>query len=231
MSRLLGLLLSLVGYACVATVISAGLGYAYLRHAGKLDDEKMFRVVALVQGVDLEEIAKAKKQEKPGTPPEETSFQEQRQKSQTASLQFDAKQKQLADSLVIFNYQLKQLNDSTMRYASLRDEVRRYLEEQGKLVMSESMQKVRAQFELFDPKKQAAPLLRQYIDENRIDEVIMLLSSLKPQIQKEILRQFVEQEDRDRLYRIQRKMLAGEPMKPEIDARLKELEQLDAKQK
>jgi ubiquinone/menaquinone biosynthesis C-methylase UbiE len=118
-----------------------------------------------------------------------------------------------------------------MRYASLRDEVRRYLEEQGKLVMSESMQKVRAQFELFDAKKQAAPLLRQYIDENRIDEVIMLLSSLKPQIQKEILRQFVEQEDRDRLYRIQRKMLAGEPMKPEIDARLKELEQLDAKQK
>jgi hypothetical protein len=231
MSRLLGLLLPLIGYACVATVISAALGYGYFRHSGKLDDEKMFRVVALVQGVDLEEIAKAKKQEKPGTPPEEPSFQEQRQRSQTASLQFDAKQKQLADALVIFNYQLKQLNDSTQRYATLRDDVKHYLEDQGKLVMSQSMQQVRAQLEVVDPKKQGKPLLVQYIDDNRIDEVIMLLGSMKPQIQQKILNQFNTKEDLDRLYRIQRKMLAGEPVKPVIDARLKELEQLDAKQK
>jgi hypothetical protein len=231
MGRLFGFLISLFGYACVASVISLALGYGYLRHAGKLDDETMFRIVALVHGVNLEEIAKAKKQEKPSTPAEEASFQEQRQRSQTASLQFDAKQKQLADSLVIFNYQLKQLNLATENYAKLRADVKQYLEEQGKLVLSENMQKVRAQFENFDPKKQAKPMLSQYIDENRLDEVIMLLNSMKPPVQKDILKTFTTKEDLDRLYRIQRKMLAGEPVKPMIDARLKELEQLDAKQK
>jgi len=231
MGRLFGFLISLIGYACVATVISAALGYAYLRHAGKLDDETMFRVVALVHGVNLDEIAKAKKQEAPGTPGEEPSFQEQRQRLQTASLQFDAKQKQLADALVIFNYQLKQLNLATENYAKLRAEVKQYLEEQGKLVLSENMQKVRAQLELVDPKKQAKPMLTKYIDDNRIDEVIMLLNSMKPKSQMDILKTFNAPEDLDRLYRIQRKMLAGEPVKPMIDARLKELEQLEAKQK
>ena len=66
MSCLIRLLLPLIGYACVATVISAGLGYGYLRKSGQLDDETLFRITALGAGVDLEEIEKAKQARPPG---------------------------------------------------------------------------------------------------------------------------------------------------------------------
>ena len=70
----------LIAYLCVGTVISAALGYGYLRHSGKLDDETMFRIMALVHGVDLDELAKEGTPTVEETPPEEPSFAEQQQR-------------------------------------------------------------------------------------------------------------------------------------------------------
>jgi len=42
---------------------------------------------------------------------------------------------------------------------------------------------------------------------------------------------FTTVEDQEMLYRIQRKILAGEPVKPFIDDKLKQLEQLKAQDK
>lgn len=230
MSRMLGLLLPLIGYVCVASVISAALGYGYLRKSGKLNDETLFRVVALVQGVDLEEIVKESEVQGDQVPAEEPSFDQQQRHMQTASLHFDAKQKQLAVSLVNFDYQLKQLNAAIDNYARLKAEVADYLDEQGKLVLQEAMQDVREQLELLSP-KQAKPILLKYITDNRIDDVIMLLGSMKSRNREAILKTFTDDEDKEMLYRIQRKMLAGEPVKPFIDEKLEALEQLKAQDK
>lgn len=230
MGFLVRILFPLIGYACVATVISGALAYGYLVKSGKLDDEKLFRITAILQDVDLEEIEHEAQVEEPGTPPEEPSFDQQRRQYQTISLQFDVKEKQLADSLVDFDYQLKRLSGATEQYARLRAEVEEYLVEQGKLVLSEEMQKVRKQLESLIPKKQAKPILIKYVTDDRIDDVIMLLGSMKPRDQEAILRTFDAPEDLEMLYRIQRKMLAGEPAKPFIDAQLKTLEQMKAQQ-
>ncbi|MBL9162591.1 MAG: hypothetical protein JNL18_07675 [Planctomycetaceae bacterium] len=230
MGFLIRILFPLIGYACVATVISGALAYGYLVKSGKLDDEKLFRITAILQDVDLEEIEHEAQVEEPGTPPEEPSFDQQRRQYQTISLQFDVKEKQLADSLVDFDYQLKRLSGATEQYARLRAEVEEYLVEQGKLVLSEEMQKVRKQLESLIPKKQAKPILIKYITDDRIDDVIMLLGSMKPRDQEAILRTFDAPEDLEMLYRIQRKMLAGEPAKPFIDAQLQTLEQMKAQQ-
>jgi hypothetical protein len=93
------------------------------------------------------------------------------------------------------------------------------------------MTEVRQQIESLIPKKQAKPLLIQMIEDERIDEVILLLSSMKDKNRQNILKTFDTEQDLQMLYRIQRKMLAGEPVKPEIDARLKALEQLKAQEK
>ena len=229
MSRLFGLLLPLIGYGCVATVISGALGYGYLRNSGQLDNEKMFRIVALVQGVDLEEIKKESEEQIPELPGEEPSFEEQQRRSQTESLHFDAKQKQLAVSLVNFDYQLKQLIAATDNYARLKREVAEYLDAQGQLVLREAMQEVCQQLESLSP-KQAKPLLITYITDNRIDEVILLLGTMKEKKRDAILKTFTT-EDLEMLYRIQRKMLAGDPVKPFIDEKFRALEQLKAQDK
>lgn len=230
MKKLIGMLLALIGYFCVATVISAGLGYGYLRHSGKLDDETMFRVVALVQGVDLDAIDKASQDKATEVPPEEPSFQDQRRQSQQASLAFDAKQKQLSVSLVNFDYHLKQINSATDHYARLRAEVEQYLRQQSDLVLNAKVKEVRDQIASLSP-TQAKPILLKYITDNRVDDVIMLLGSMKPKDRQDILKQFKTEEDLEMLYRIQRKMLAGDPTKPFIDDKLRELEQLKSQDK
>src|SRR5690242_14976237 len=105
MGMLIRMLFPLIGYFCVATVVSGAIAYGYMVKSGKLDDEKIFRITAILQDVDLEEIERQSNEtEEPGTPPEEPSYEQQRRQYQTISLQFDVKEKQLADSLVDFDY-------------------------------------------------------------------------------------------------------------------------------
>ncbi|HMO83718.1 MAG TPA: hypothetical protein PKC18_02235, partial [Lacipirellulaceae bacterium] len=117
MSTLIRIAFPLVAYLCVGTVISATVGYGYLRHTGRLDDDVMFRMVALVQGVDLDALAQEGARTLSETPPEEASFVEQQEKIHTATLHFDAKQKQVAASLVEFEFQLKRLTEAQERYS------------------------------------------------------------------------------------------------------------------
>jgi hypothetical protein len=230
MSRLIGLMMGLVGYASVATVVSCALGYGYLRKTGKLDDDKLFQIVAIVQDVDLEAIKRESEEHAPALPGEEPSFDEQQRHGQTESLHFDAKQKQLAVSLVSFDYQLKQLITATDNYARLKREVSDYLDQQGELVLRKAMQEVRQQLEELSP-KQAKPILINYIADNDMDDVISLLRSMKPKKREAIYKTFTTEEDIEMLYKIQRRMLAGEPEKPFIDEKLQALEELKAQEK
>jgi hypothetical protein len=231
MSALIRWTLPLIAYLCVGTVISAAIGYGYLRHNGQLNDDTMFRIMALVQGVDLDALAKESKQKTDETPAEEPSFADQQLKLQTATLHFDAKQRQLADSLVDFDYQLKRLSEATERYARLRAVVEGYLKEQNEKVVDLARAKVREQLEALIPKKQSKPLLIKMIQDGQIDEVILLLGSMKPQIRKEILRTFDTPDDVDILYQIQSHMLNDDPARPIIEAQLDQLKQLKSQDK
>ncbi len=231
MSALIRWILPLVGYLCVATVVSAALGYGYLRHSGRLDDETMFRVTALLQGVDLAEIEKAGKATVAETPPEESSFTEQQERVQTATLHFDAKQKQLADSLSQFNSELNRLTEAQARYRDLKVSVELYLTKLEEDVANEALQKVRSQLEGLIAKKQAKPIVIKMIDAGQVDQVILLLNSMKPRNQQEILRTFDSPEDIDRLYSVQQRMLEGAPAKPYIDAQLEQLKKLNEQNK
>jgi hypothetical protein len=125
---------------------------------------------------------------------------------------------------------LKQLNAAIENYARIKGEVSDYLDAQGKLVLSEAMQDVREQLEVIKP-KDAKPMLIKYITDNRVEEVIMLLGGMKPKPREAILKTFTTDEDKEMLYRMQRKMLTGEPTRTYIDEKLKALEQLKAQDK
>jgi hypothetical protein len=228
MSRILRWTLPLVAYLCVGTVISAALGYGYLRSTGKLNDDAMFRIIALLHGVDLEELAKEGEATIEGTPGEEPSFAEQRQHTQVAALHFDAKQKQLADSLVDFDYQLKRLSEATVRYAQLRTIVEEYLTAQRQLVENAALTKVRENMEAMDPRKQAKPILVKMIQAGQINDVIVLLGSMKPQIRRDILRTFSMPEDVDILFQIQTHMLTSDPTLPFINEQLEKLQSMNS---
>lgn len=228
MSALIRWTLPLVAYLCVGTVISAGIGYGYLRRSGRLDDDTMFRVMALLHGVDLEALKEEGKKTEGEVPPEEPSFAEQQLQVQGAAMRFDAKQKQLADSLVDFDYQLRQVSEATERYAQLRTVVEQFLKEQQDKFANQGLAKVREQLEALIPKKQAKPIIIKMIEEGRVEEVIVILGSMKPQIRKELLRTFDTPSDVEILYRIQTHMLTDDPARPIIEKQLDALKQLNS---
>jgi hypothetical protein len=231
MSALIRWTLPLVAYLCVGTVVSAAVGYWYLRSSGRLDDDTLFRITALLHGIDLDALAKEGEATVDETPPEEPSFAQQQEQLQTATLHFDAKQKQLADSLTDFDYQLKRVGEATERYAQLRKVVEDFFEEQRKKLESGDLTSVRAQLEALIPKKQAKPLLIKYIEAGEVEKVILLLGSMKERTRSEILRTFDTPDDIEMLFQIQNHMLNDNPAMAVINEQLEALKQLKAEEK
>lgn len=226
MGTLIRLLFPLIGYFCVATVITLGAGYGYLRHTQMLDDDRMFQIVSLLHGVDLNKIAAAYDPVKEEVPPEEVSYEQQEEKRLVATLHYQEKQEDLEKLLGEFESQFKQLNVATARYQNFRQTVENYLNRQQEKVLESGLVAVRNQLQNLTAKKQAKPLLVQMIKEDRTDQVILLLNGMSPRNRREILRTFDSPDDIEMLYRIQQKMLAGDPEKTFIDDKLKELQQL-----
>ncbi|QDT00049.1 hypothetical protein [Adhaeretor mobilis] len=221
------ILFPLIGYLSVATVITGVLGYGYLRQTGKLDDERMLQVLAVLHDVDLNAIEHAQERPETVVPEEQMSYEQQQEQLRIATLQFDAKQKELSESLATFDYDFKKLNAATGRYNQLAGEVEAELKRQRESLMTESVRKGREAIEMMIPSKQSKPIIKEMIDEGEIDLVIKILSSMAKRKQQTILQTFVgTDEDIDILYRITQEMLAGGETKQYIDDKLGDLRKL-----
>jgi hypothetical protein len=227
MSAIIRILFPLIGYVCVATVITAVLGYGYLRSQGKLDDEQMFRLVALLHDIDLEEITQSQQPSPDNIPAEESSYDDRQVQRAILLRHFEAKQEDLILNLKGFNYRLGQVKDATAEYKVVRQDVKNFLQEQNSRIMKSGPNSVRAQLEKLDPKKQAKPLLLDMVANGQMDDVIMLLEGMKPRSRDAILKTFTDEKELDTLHDIHSQMMSGKPIKPKIDAAIETLNQLN----
>ena len=225
MAPLIRFLFPLIGYFCTATVITLAVGFVYLRQSGTLDDEHMFRMVSMLHDVDLEKIAAEHSAGPDDVPPEQPSYDEQIEYRQVATLHLQAKQDDLEKQISEFEAEFKKVNIATARYSEFKQEVEQYLKERQEKALEAGLVAVRNQLQRLDPRKQAKPLLVQWIREGRTDEVILLLNGLDDRRRGEIIRTF-DTEEIDMLKRIYEQMLAGHPEKTYIEGKLDELEQL-----
>lgn len=220
------LLFPLIGYFCTATVITLVAGFGYLSSSGKLDDEHVFRIVSILHDIDLEKIAKSHDPREDDIPPEESSYDQQIEYGQVATLHLQSKQDDLEKQLNEFKAEFKKLNVATARYQTFRQEVEQYLIERGEKALEAGLVAVRNQLENLTAKKQAKPLLVQWIKEGRIEDVILLLNGLKDRSRQDIIRTFDTPDDIDMLKQIYDQMLEGHPEKTYIEGKLNELQQL-----
>src|SRR4051794_13147464 len=93
MGKIIDLLLGIIAYVCVATVITLALMIGYYWHTDQLNSDKIFRLVALLQDVDLQQLS-AGAQKKPGdeVSPQEPSLNEVMHHQQVQDRNFEAKQ-------------------------------------------------------------------------------------------------------------------------------------------
>lgn len=226
MAAVIRLLFPLIGYISTATVITLVAGFGYMRSKGMLDDEAMFHIVSAIHGVDLDKIAESQKTDVDDVPPEESSYDQQIEYSQVAKLQLQAKQDFLEKERSDFQADFTRLGTEMARYRSFQQEVEQYLKQREEIALDSGLVAVRNQIQNLTPKKQAKPLLVQWIKEGRIDDVILLLNGLSDRSRREIILTFDTPEDIDMLKKIYEQMLDGRPEKTFIENKLNELQQI-----
>jgi len=225
MSAIIRIVFPLIAYLCVGTVITIAGGFGYLRFSDKLDDERMFQILSLLHGIDLEEIAEKYEEGQEDVPPEGMSYDQQQQRVQLAILNRQGKRDDLKKLIDEFDSRFKKLNTASGHYENFKEEVRIYLEQRKAEAIDSGIVSVRGQLQNLNAKKQAKPLLKKMIDAGRMDDVILLLNYMPKRNRTEILLSFDSEEEIDMIYEIEKQMIRGDPERSFVDGKLQELQQ------
>ncbi|MCA9230400.1 MAG: hypothetical protein KDA57_07100 [Planctomycetales bacterium] len=225
MGALVRIMFPLIAYFCVGTVVTLGAAYGYLRFSGKLDDERMFRIVSLLHGVNLEEIAETYEKNRGDVPPEEPSIEQREEEIQLAVLLRQGKRDDLKNLNNEFDTRYKLLTTQQGRFENYKDEVEVYLEQRKAEAIKSGIVAVRSQLQMLIAKKQAKPLIIQMVDDDRMDDVILLLNGMSAKSRRDILRTFDSEEEIQMVYKIQERILQGDPERSFIDDKLQELQE------
>ena len=205
----------LIGYFATATVITMALGLAYLWKSDHLTDEKIFRITALLQGVDLEQIAAAEKGAEGEVPLEEPSLDEVVGQQQVLDRNYEVKLLSLQRGRQEFDERLQQLKTQSERFDRQAREWETKLKQQGELTTQENLAKVVSDLEQVKPVT-AKDLLMRWITEDRMEDVILLLGRMSETKKGKILKSFSTPEELDKLHEIHRRLLESAENKDQL---------------
>jgi hypothetical protein len=226
MIRLLQLLFGLIAYVCVATMITLALGLGYLWQTDQLNDEKVFRIVALLQDVELHPPVEADEGSHDEVPPEEASLEDVAHRQQLRDRNYEVKLLALQRGRQEYDLRLQDLEVKTERYDRLARDWQSRLKEQEELVSQENLAKVVSQLEQVKPDKGKA-LLMLWINEGRMDDAILLMSKMSESSLKKILKTFETDEEIERLHEIHERII-GSGSTPKLQEALDQLNAVES---
>ncbi len=230
MGKMIDLLLGLVGYACVATVITLALVIGYLFHTDQLTRNKIFRIVALVQDVDLQPLSAAQQPKKPGdeVPPEEPSLNEVANLQQVQDRNYEVKLLALKRGKQDYDTSLHDLNEKIDRYDRMVQDIQTRLNKQQELTTQQNIAKVVGQLEQVKPEVGKDSLMK-FIDEDHMDDAILLMSRMSESKLKNILKTFQTPQELSKLHDIHRQIISGGVESATLKKAIGELNALDGK--
>jgi ATP-dependent Lon protease len=229
MSKIIDLVLGLIAYLCVATVITLALVLGYLWHTDQLNSEKVFRIVALLQDVDLQQLAAAQ-QKKAGdeVPPEEPSLNEVMLHQQVQDRNYEVKLLALKSGKQEYDNSLHELTEIISRYDRMVHETQDRLQQQQHQATQQNVAKVVSQLEQVKPDV-GKDLLMKWVEEDRMDDAIMLMGQMSENKLKNILKSFQTDKELSKLHEIQRRIFSGGPEAAKLEKALNELNGNDGK--
>jgi|tagenome__1003787_1003787.scaffolds.fasta_scaffold20959259_2 hypothetical protein len=229
MGKIIDLLLGLIAYVCVATVITLVLVFGYFWHNDQLNGEKVFRIVALLQDVDVQQAdASQQKKEGGGVPPEEPSLNEVLHHQQVQDRNFEVKLLALTRGKQDYDISLKNLNEQITRYDRMVRDTQSRLKQQEELTTQQNVAKVVSQLEQVKPDI-AKDSLMKFIEEDRMDDAILLMNKMSESKLKNILKTFQTPQELSKLHEIHRRIISGGADSANLKKAIGELNALDGK--
>jgi len=224
------LVLALIGYFATATVLTVGIGVGYLWQTERLNDERVFRIVAMLHGVSLDQTGDDTARYASETPPEEPSLSEEERLRQIALRNHEVRMAALARGRVEFDHALTQLNSQTERFNDLAQELKERLKQESAESAEEGVRSVVRDLKEADPELGKNLLLR--ILENgttaqekqkSLDDAIRLIQAMPLSTWSEIVNTFDGENEIQQLHRIHMEVLDGGARRRVLDDAFKQL--------
>lgn len=220
------IIFSLIGYLCVATVISATVGLAYMWNSERMDDEKVFRMFAILYDIDVDQVAQDDDEtaQELDAPPEEASSKDTQLQREVVMRDFEVQLSTLKTSRQEFDYYYQRIRTATDRFDRLAVDLEKRLTEEGELSTKESVDKVVRDLMAIDPKIAKDLLRRTLSQEEGVKDVILLMNAMQPRKLANILKQFRTPEELDDLHMIHQVQMNGGPRKSVLDDAMQEIQ-------
>jgi hypothetical protein len=228
MGKSINLLLAVIAYVCVATVITLALGIGYLWHTDRLDDEKVFRIMAVVHDVDLNQVAEAHANDHDAVPPEESSLSEASIQQQVADRNHEVKLLALQTGIQEYHHRFQQLKDQADRNDRLAQDLQNRLKQQTELTTQENLGKVVSQLEQLKPSVAKESLMR-WINEGRMDDAILLMNRMSETKLSKILKSFESPEELDKLHELHQRIISRGSGMPQLEKAMDDVTAAQAK--
>jgi hypothetical protein len=218
MKKILGLVMVAIAYLCVATVIAAGVGAAYLWKSGGLTDEKLFQVVALLHDVDVEQLEENLRAAESEVPPEEVSLDDIDRHRSLQMRNHELKSAEIERNLQEFEHRLNQIQELTRRFDSQARSFQDVLAAEENTAVEQGFAEVVSQMEQLKP-TQVKDLIMTMIEKEEITDVVRLLKRIDEIKKRKILAEFSTEveEEKQALYDIQALLRDGFPEKDIIN--------------
>lgn len=228
MSKLIDMLFGLIAYLCVATVITLALIVGYLWHSDQLTNEKVFRLMAVMQDVDMQKMAATEKKSPDEVPPAEPSINEVMQHQQISDRNLEVKQLALDRGKQEYSALYQQLVEKTDRYDQLARSWQARLKQEQELKTQQNTAKVVGQLEQVTPEV-AKDQLMLFIEEGKMDDAILLMSRMSEGKLSKILKTFQQDKELAKLHEIQLRIMNSGTDSGQLEKALNELNAVDGK--
>jgi hypothetical protein len=228
MGKIIDLLFGLIAYVCVATVITLALVLGYMWHNDQLSNEKVFRLLAVMQDVDLQQIAAVEKKSPDDVPPQELSLNEVMHHQQVQDRNFEVKQLALQRGKQVYDDALQKLNVKIQRYDRLAQDLQSRLKQEQEAATQQNVAKVVNQLEQVAPEV-GKEQLKMWIAEKKMDDAIMLMSKMSENKLAKILKTFETDEELAQLHEIHERIMSSGATNLILQQALSELDGADGK--
>ncbi len=224
MKKIVSLTSTMFMYFCVATVIALLAAIAGLWFKGALDQQRLYRVMASLHGIDLVTMQRELIEEAKASDQEQASARERLALQTLKSLDLDLRERSVSKGLDSLTSLEAHLEIETTRFEDLKKSYAAKLKELEEEELSTSMKELQRTLEAIRP-AQAKEQIQKMVEDGALDDVVTIVKNMAIDKRKKIIAEFKEGADEDELYQILKNLRLGEPVVSNLKKAQDELQQ------
>jgi hypothetical protein len=214
MTRVLKLFSGACVYFCVATLLAQGIGVGVLWWRGTLNEDNAYRLLAVLQGVDLDAIRDELEKKRPPADDQQVSYEAvvkaRLAKSLTLNLREQAISADMGDLLLLQS----EVRTERERLDGVLAAFEQRLQRMEQEATDNALQEVQRTLEAIQPaqaKQQILMILDEDGSEQGMNDVVSMIRAMPLDKRKKILGEFKTKPEEEKLHEILQRLREGEP--------------------